>query len=79
MIRFWYKNFIIWKNCIVKKRHRLTGRNLEKIDSNQYPYCEICGARPKENYIFYWYYRKHVELRNILNIYNNNKAVYITL
>jgi len=49
--------------------HFLTGWNLINVDPKNYPYCEICGIRPKENYSFHWFDKKYVKIRNIVKEY----------
>lgn len=46
--------------------HKLTGQNLAHVDPSAYPLCEICGAKPTENFRFYWWHRKHIDIRNRL-------------
>lgn len=48
-------------------RHKPIGQSLVAVDSKSYPFCEICGVRPKENFRFKWFYSEHVNARNALN------------
>ncbi len=46
--------------------HKLVGHNLVNIDPNTYPYCDVCGAKPKENHNFFWFCPLHTDIRNRL-------------
>jgi hypothetical protein len=37
------------------------GASLVKVDPRNYPHCQICGARPAENYRVKWYFTWHVK------------------
>lgn len=43
--------------------HILTGWNVAHMDELAYPYCSVCGARPKEGFIFKWYDKRYLDLR----------------
>jgi hypothetical protein len=64
------KNLIIFIHHIVLRRgHKLTGKKLSDVQQSQYPFCRICGGRPEENYNFWWFYGKHIDVRNRLLSY----------
>ena len=36
----------------------------DRLDMGDYPYCVICGGRPKESFLMKWFYQEHTHIRN---------------
>lgn len=62
MLKSWRYTIRPWLHW----NHSLVAQNLSHIDPKNYPYCEICGARPLEQYRFKWFFSVHVNVRNAL-------------